>query len=121
MCVYSMVMDHFQPIIPQTIPSPLPNGEGNALSWTSGSLFTLATQKDIEELKAQISKIEKLLIDFHTAAKAAKTVDILTSQPDCEDPEKKKLENRVANLEKQIKQLKARIKPFALKNKPEDL
>lgn len=53
---------------------------------------------------------ERVIDDFRKATEAAKIVDVLTGQPDCEDPEKAKLEDRVAELERQVKKLKAKAK-----------
>ena len=82
MCVYSMIMDYYNPKIPQ--------GPCKTNQWTP------ETQ----------SEFEKLLDDIRKAAEAAKVVDELTGQPDCVDPEKQKLEKRVAALEKELKRLK---------------
>jgi hypothetical protein len=51
-------------------------------------------------------EIERLIREFREAIDSAKRLDVLTKQPDCEDPEKAKLEERVAELERQIKDLK---------------
>lgn len=85
MCVYSMVADYFRPQFepwtqpgapsPAYIPTPLPD---------------------------QTSTLAKLIEDFKAAIEAAKKVDALTGQPNCEDPEKAKLVERVAALEKEI-------------------
>lgn len=81
MCVYSMVMDHFQPRIPK---------------WNEVKPWG----------KSETETLQELLDHFHEATKAAKKVDELTKQPDCADPEKKKLEDRVAILEKELAKLK---------------
>lgn len=60
--------------------------------------FQIVSKEEIESLRA-------LIADFRQAVAAAKIVDKLTDQPDCEDPEKKKLENRVAWLEEQVAKL----------------
>lgn len=87
-----MVYDHFQDRFPKTITNP-------------ATSITFAPQPapavDIEELR-------QLIKDFREAVEAAKKVDALTNQPDCVDPEKAKLEERVAALEKQIAQLTKR-------------
>lgn len=94
MCVYSMVMDdyarRFEPFEIPVMPNP------NSLSPSPAPLsFVLLPASQIEELKA-------LIAEFKEAVAAAKTVDRLTRQPDCPDPEKAKLEQRVAELEKQL-------------------
>jgi hypothetical protein len=40
---------------------------------------------------------------FHTMVEDAKAFDQETNQPDCADPEKAKLEERIAELEQQVK------------------
>lgn len=110
MCVVSMVHDNFQPRFPQdiegwpnVIPQPRPwDSTGGTVNL--GVILKPAFQIiSIEEIEA----LQKLINDFKTAVEAAKIVDRLTGQPDCVDPEKKKLEDRVAKLEQQIAQLLA--------------
>lgn len=50
----------------------------------------------------EIIQLRKLIDEFREAVKLAKQLDIVTRQPDCEDAEKKRLEERVAELEKQL-------------------
>lgn len=98
MCVISMVYDTFTPRIDRwqipihpTVPIhpwPVPGGEP----------------------PPTISDLERLLKDFRKAAEAAKVVDALTGQPDCADPEKAKLEARVADLEREVKRLRRKPK-----------
>jgi hypothetical protein len=84
MCVVSGVYDHFKPRFDPFLkpgwPSPIP---------------------DVPDLV----ETEKLIKQFTEALKAAETVDKLTDQPDCEDPEKAKLKEQVARLEKVVDQL----------------
>jgi hypothetical protein len=47
----------------------------------------------------EVADLRKLIANYREAMKAAETVDRLTGQPDCEDPEKAKLKERVAELE----------------------
>lgn len=84
MCVYSMIIDRFQPdfapwIIPGTGPLPpaTPIVDPDALA--------------------------KLIEAFKASTEAAKVVDKALGAPDCEDPEKAKLVERVAELEKMLK------------------
>lgn len=86
MCVVSMVMDHYEPIIPKI--EPLQPQPLTQFVWPLPS-------PEIEQLRA-------LIAEFKEALAAAKTVDRLTGQPDCEDPEKAKLEARVWELEQRI-------------------
>lgn len=108
MCVVSMVMDQFtaQPLWPwnypnvpspaeQTIPNPAMVGTGFGINWTAG----LSSE--------EISDLRQMIRDFKEAVAAARTIDRLTNQPDCEDPKKAQLEARVAELERQIGQMAA--------------
>lgn len=82
MCVLSGVLDQFQPVIPdaQQIPTPgfIP--------------FDTEPAQTIENLQQIIEALNVSVV-------AAKTVDRITGQPDCEDSEKEKLLARVALLE----------------------
>ncbi len=103
MCVYSAVMDHFKPLFPEVVPIvPRPT----MFPWTiqtptygepSPPTVTFAdiSPQRIAELRSLIERFEK-------AVAAAKVVDALTGQPDCEDPEKAKLETRVKWLERRL-------------------
>ena len=75
-----MVMDHFQPYFPPN-PQPLP--------------FVVQPVPD----NRPVPDLGKLIQDFYRAVEAAKVVDELTGQPDCEDPEKMSLLERVRRLE----------------------
>lgn len=94
MCVYSMVLDHYSKLIPDYI-VPLP-----FTSTITTDTFTLGNFQIISQ--TEIDALKKLIAEFKEALEAAKTVDRLTNQPDCEDPEKKKLEDRVTILEQKI-------------------
>lgn len=52
--------------------------------------------------QAQIDELKALIAEFKEALAAAKLVDKVTGQPDCEDPEKAKLVDRVEELEKRV-------------------
>lgn len=80
MCVYSMVMDHYEGRFPYTV---------TAVPFVPTHIET-----------APAADWLKLVGELKQAAEAAKMVDKLTGQPDCVDPEKQKLEERVAQLEK---------------------
>jgi hypothetical protein len=67
--------------------------------------FPYVPEKEKENKKLQ-EEIVKYIEDFKKARDAAIVVDNLTEQPDCEDLEKKKLEERIAELEKQVKELR---------------
>ena len=93
MCVYSQVIDHFGPrITPWIQPQPgLPS-----LPWTGETKPVFTVDGFTPE---QREGLRKLIKEFWEALKAAETVDRLTGQPDCEDPEKAKLKDRVRELE----------------------
>lgn len=82
MCVVSMVFDHYQEPFKQWTGTNLPD-------------FLKPTSPEVLELR-------QLIAEFREALKAAKTVDKLTGQPDCEDPKKATLEERVAALERAL-------------------
>lgn len=88
MCVYSMVVDQFQPVIPWIEPEP---------SKTIGT-FTWPKQEPTLDL----NELKKLLDEFKRLVENAKEIDAKTGQPDCVDPEKAKLIDRVIELEKLI-------------------
>lgn len=82
MCTVSMVMDHYQPIFPNY----------------PATMITIPDSLSPAELK----ELRALVKEFKEALKAAKLLDRVLKQPDCEDPEKMKLEKRVAKLERQL-------------------
>lgn len=104
MCVVSMVHDHFQPLIPD--PTQPWKRDGSAVPSTSppaidlGALFS--GEATLAEFKRAVAEARQVIEDFKAAVAAAKKVDALTKQPDCVDPEKAKLVERVAELEKRL-------------------
>lgn len=75
-----MVYDHYQNRFPGTIiPAPSP---------------------------PETQELRQLIEEFRQAVAAARLVDRLTKQPDCEDPTKAKLEERVAALESQLDKIR---------------
>lgn len=88
-------MDHYQPLIPVTLDPITPYTPHTSIPWP----WQTATQ---------LAELQKVIADFKEAVEAAKTIDRLTGQPDCEDPEKMKLIGRVAELERQIEIYKLR-------------
>ena len=103
MCVMSMVFDHYEKIIPDVMPWTVPTVQPYTPpipgTFTSAELlYMIVSREEIEALKLLISQ-------FREAVEAARVVDRLTNQPDCEDLEKKKLEQRVAALEAQLAQM----------------
>lgn len=100
MCVVSMIMNHYEPIFPPLTPEPVP---------TTPVPLDLSPVLDnfIYEGKT-IKEWKKLIEEFKAATTAAKLVDKVTGQADCEDPEKMKLVDRVRMLEDRLKQLEER-------------
>jgi hypothetical protein len=109
MCFVSAIYQHYDPLFPQPDPfwqippaqppmqpQPIPAYPNPIPQITIGTIP--GPNPDVAELK-------QLIADFKEALKAAKLLDKLTKQPDCEDPEKAKLEERVAKLEEAIKKL----------------
>lgn len=90
MCVMSMVHDHFAPVFP-----PLP--AGTIATWPPSAV--IVSQEEADRLRG-------LIADFRSAIEAARVVDKLTAQPDCADPEKLKLEDRVARLERALAEMR---------------
>jgi len=83
MCVYSMVIDRFQP---------------DFAPWIGQKPWT-APNAPLENPQA----LKDLIAEFQKAQEAAKVVDAAMGAPDCEDPEKAKLLDRVAELEEALK------------------
>ena len=92
MCVVSMVHDHYEPLFPD------PSGSGGLGGLNDWLQAKKAQQNEIVDL----AELRKLIAEFREAIEAAKKVDVLTKQPDCLDPEKAKLQERVDRLEKII-------------------
>lgn len=98
MCVYSGIGPIFDPLVPypweRQTTLPL-----NPQPW--GPVPSTGLPITPEDLRT-------LLDAFHEAVAAAKKADRAAGQPDCTDPEKVKLEDRVAELERR---LDAMLKP----------
>ena len=105
MCVLSMVMDEFGKhpdwqLVPTNPPIyPFVTNPG-AITFTPQQLT-----------KADIDKLEQLVKDFKEAVQIAEKLDILLKKPDCVDPEKHKLVQRVAELEDQLNKIKQITNP----------
>lgn len=98
MCVVSMVLDHYRTdklwgdrfpwVAPNTAPAPqfVPYADPNPIN-------------------------TKVIIEgFKEALEAARVVDRRTGQPDCEDPEKAQLIERVNRLERMVDHLLDQLK-----------
>lgn len=95
MCVYSMVLDQYAPLFPRRL-EDIP-------TWNPPKAAEISLDPSIV---ARIEALEKLVAEFKEAMELAKKLDVLTRQPDCEDPEKAKLLQRIAELEAEIKKFK---------------
>lgn len=96
MCVLSMVMDTYTDPFKKAIEDlqAIPNPGMQRPGWA------VQPSPDLTEFR-------KLIEEFREAVTAAKTVDRLTKQPDCEDPAKMQLEARVTDLEKRLDEMSA--------------
>lgn len=102
MCVVSMVMDHYEPLIPDNWRPWSGEVTVKTIGWPPPPAAQVLDAATVEALRAEGDRLERLIADFKQAVAAARTVDALTAQPDCEDPEKAKLEARVAELERRL-------------------
>lgn len=93
MCIYSAVGPAFAPVIP----APAPPDQLRS-PWPWGPVPGTGLPISPENLKT-------VLDAFHKAVEAAKAADRAAGQADCTDPEKVKLEERVAELERRIASL----------------
>lgn len=113
MCVVSMVYDRFQPFFPPqpigpfTPPPGYPWGDPIGPFLPQDDPAPWGRPDVSKEQQKAIDAWKKLIEDFTKAKEAAEIVDKLTGQPDCVDPEKAKLEERVKQLEAEIEALKA--------------
>lgn len=94
MCVVSAVFDQYNPHIPTNWPPVAPP-----------VVKPNTTTITIDPNSISAKDLADLIASFHKAVEAAREFDRLTGQPDCEDPEKAKLEERVAALEEKLRQM----------------
>jgi len=109
MCVMSMVHDDFSKRIPTDWSPTFPLYPGAGTTITTGALMLPATSAQVESLRQEVAALKQLVLDFHEAVKAAAIVDRLTRQPDCVDPEKARLEERVRELEGRLDAVRAAL------------
>lgn len=98
MCVVSMVFDHYDKVIPYVYTTTTPNLTLQKLMEAEQSSRNLKNESPMS-VEKELLDIKQLISDFRDAVKAAKTVDTLTQQQDCVDPEKEKLILRIEKLE----------------------
>jgi hypothetical protein len=105
MCVVSNVSDFYGPKFPQpTGPNFAPDIQGIG---PLGPLnpFTITTVASDPALVREVARLGKLIEDFRKAMVAAELLDELMDQPNCVDPEKAKLVDRVNELEAKLRQI----------------
>lgn len=122
MCVVSMVHDHYNPLFPPwipdtTAPSIQPIGPVGPVVQPNNVPISMAPIFDALAAKEVVDDLRKLISEFKEAMAAAKKVDILTGQPDCLDPAKAGLEERVAKLEAVLNKLSRRKRNCVKKKK----
>jgi 23S rRNA G2069 N7-methylase RlmK/C1962 C5-methylase RlmI len=83
MCFTSLVMDQYRPYLP-------------VQPWTPPVVIQRPYTPE---------ELAELIESFKEAVKAAETFDRVTGQPDCVDPEKEKLIERVAGLEAKLDEI----------------
>ena len=88
MCSTSAVFDQYHPYIPQP---------DQWHPWSS------------PEPQISAAELRELIDSFYKALEAARIFDRITNQPDCEDSEKAKLLDRVAELEHRLWALEERL------------
>lgn len=96
MCIVSMVHDHYNPLIPEPLTLPLV---------PVAPYSPPATSVDLAVILIQMDEIKKLVQAFREDVRKAEELDASMKQPDCVDPEKAKLIDRVKQLEERIEAL----------------
>lgn len=61
-------------------------------------------------MRAELDELRSLVNQFKELYEAAKKIDVITKQPDCEDPEKARLVDRVRHLEGRLNLIEAELK-----------
>lgn len=100
MCYVSAVMDQYRPHIP---PQPWRPGETYTPPQVPSERSGIAV---IQQPIVDLDRLEELIESFREAVKAAEAFDRITGQPNCVDLEKQQLEDRVAELEEQLRQVR---------------
>lgn len=99
MCMVSNTYDQYRPYIPQ--PSPVwPPPNSTPLPFTIPNQ-TIPAQPRVAE-GVENDWLKRLIGSLRQALEAAEEFDKLTGQPDCEDPEKAQLMEKVDELEQRL-------------------
>lgn len=100
MCVMSIVHDHYRDQFPGGMWPPLvPNP------------YPYTPPDNSHPTPEEQERLRQLIKDFREAQEAAAKLDKMMKQPDCVDPEKAKLQERVAELEKQLEAVRKAAQP----------
>lgn len=105
MCMMSVVHDHFNKEF-DSFPGWPPIGPDQPTTPFDFNKFLILDKVSIS--KAELEALQKLIKDFRSAVEAAAKLDVLMKTPDCVDPEKAKLQERVLFLEKMVDELLTR-------------
>ena len=92
MCIVSMVHDQTSPWVPEIEPYAPPWENPNKMK-PAGSLRILS------QPTVDLAEFQRLISEFRQMIEAAKFLDQKLNQPDCVDPEKAKLEEKIKQLE----------------------
>jgi hypothetical protein len=103
MCFVSIVMDDYTRRFTDWTPNTTQPAT-TPLTWTTTTPVPTVSPEEVKELR-------KLIAEFREAVKLAKKLDEVTKQPDCEDPAKAQLEDRVAALEKRLDAIGKALSP----------
>lgn len=95
MCIVSNVMDHFGT-------TPWPGGIDIRGTSSTGGIVFGPPQLSADEL----NELRAFIKEFRQAVTAAEFLDRIMKKPDCVDPEKAKLVERIAFLEAQLDAIK---------------
>lgn len=99
MCVVSFVHDHFDKNIPWAEPVYPGPKIGPFVPGTTGTSTVPEALEKLFQPIISLKDFRDLVDEFRRLIEAAKEIDRITGQPDCLDPEKAKLEDRVKQLE----------------------
>lgn len=109
MCIVSMIHDHYNDRF-------APWFEPNRLPWDPFPLprpavpVTPPPKPISDEIAEALRTLRQLIDEYREAIAKAKRLDELTGQPDCEDPKKASLEERVTDVERQLSSLLQRVR-----------
>lgn len=104
MCIVSNVYDHYGqrfPVWPQP-PQPVPYVPQPEEISDVARKVTEILRGSTTTTTSDIAELRKLIAEFREAVEMAKKLDALLKQPDCTDPTKAALEERVRRIEEVI-------------------